>query len=581
MVGLHSVVVYPDRAAGTWSAPIASNPYMATDGAGWRTDPFGPVFTWSAGGMQVPGASKLNRSDTSPVPRIAGALKYRVRVAVTLSQPNSVWWYLHYGKTADAAWKGPYWDPANATQQWAARDLPAGSHTVESVFDAAAIDPVYGFLGPAVQFSVDVGPNRVESIELAYIGGTSAVDLSCLVDTVTIHHGRDDPGSQPEASTASVEFTATPTDPLPVDVEIGATLVVATQTDRSLSQRFVGRITDIALGWDNQGPDTPESGVGQLVAAGFLADLGRRVVGDIPWPQELDGARVARIMAAAGVTLDPAWSDPGSVNLLARDVDSQAALETADAAAQSAGGVVWSTRDGEIRYADAYHRKNASPALTLDACDVLVTPTWRRTLEGLVNDVSIGYGVTPDGGEQPRYTESNAASITKYGSYEYTTATELAAAADAQAMARLLLARNSSPVWILAALPVDTIGLDAERYDTALSLDMHSLVILTGLPAIGMAPTTAALWVEGWRETLTYGTHDLELVVSGYCRTAPAPTWDSTNPSWTWDTVPSEMTWDDAACFGPPVNLGRWDDVAATLRWDQVPAATTWNTWKG
>ena len=135
----------------------------------------------------------------------------------------------------------------------------------------------------------------------------------------------------------------------------------------------------------------------------MLADLGRRVVGDVPWPQELDGARVARIMAAADVSLDPSYSDPGTVQVLPRDVDSQAALAIAQACATSASGLVWHTRTGEVRYADAEHRRGASPALQLNACDILVTPTWRRSSEGLVNLVSIGYGVAPEGGEQPRY----------------------------------------------------------------------------------------------------------------------------------------------------------------------------------
>ena len=113
----------------------------------------------------------------------------------------------------------------------------------------------------------------------------------------------------------------------------------------------------------------------QVIATGALADLGRRVVGDTPWPQRTDGARVAAVMSAAGITLNPATSDPGTVQILPRDVDSQPALDVAASTATDAGGLVWTTRDGEIRYADANHRRNAVPALNLDACDVEVTPS--------------------------------------------------------------------------------------------------------------------------------------------------------------------------------------------------------------
>jgi hypothetical protein len=311
-------------------------------------------------------------------------------------------------------------------------------------------------------------------------------------------------------------------------------LAVTTEANGVTSQRFVGRITDVALGWDDAGKDTPDAGVGQILAVGPLADLGRRVVGSAPFPQELDGARVSRVMAAAGVTLDPIYSDPGTVQILARDIDSAPALDVAHDAATSATGTLWQTRAGEIRYADADHRRGTAVSLTLDACNLLVTPTWRRNLDGLVNDVSIGYGTTPEGGEQPRYTEANTTSKTKWGTYGYTTATELAALADAQTMAHLLLARNSSPVWVMAALPVDTAGLTDDAYETLLALDVHALVTLTGLPAIGTAPTNATLWVEGWAETLTWGGHELELVVSGYCRTAPPPRWDDAPPTLMW-----------------------------------------------
>ena len=362
----------------------------------------------------------------------------------------------------------------------------------------------------------------------------AGVELSCLVDAVSIVHGRDDTGSQPQASSATIDITVTPEDPLPAGVDVGASLVVTTTTPGGVSTRFVGLITDVALGWDDAGEDTPDAGVGQLVAVGPLGDLGRRVVGDVPWPLELDGARVSRVMAAAGVTLDPLTSDPGTVKILPRDVDATAALEAAHAAAVDASGVLWQTRAGEIRYADSSHRRGIPSTLTLDACDLLVTPTWRRNLEGLVNRVSIAYGLAPEGGEQPVFDEESPDSINRWGRYGYSTTTTLAELVDAESVGRLLLARNGSPVWVMAALPVDVTGLDAARYDALLGLDVHSLVSLTGLPSLGTAPTSSALWVEGYKETLTYGGHELELTVSGYCRTVPAPRWDDADPEWTW-----------------------------------------------
>lgn len=410
----------------------------------------------------------------------------------------------------------------------------------------------------------------------------AAVDMSCLVDQVTIRHGREDTTEQPSASSATIDVSLdTDVDELPEVLEVGAVITVTTELAGSTSTRFAGRITDISLGWADAGEDTPDQPELQVIATGVLAELGRRVVGDTPWPQQLDGARVAAVMAAAGIDLDPLYSDPGTVQVLARDVDSQPALEVAQATAGDAGGLVWSTRAGQVRYADADHRRGTTAGLSLDACDILVTPTWSRTTEGLINTVSIGYGPTPEEGEQPRWTGRRDDSIDAFGRFEFTTATELAEEADAAAMGTLLLTRNRVPVWVMSNLPVDVDALDQADTLALLGLDVGDLVHLTGLPAAGDVPTTAYLWVEGWTETLAYGIHDLELIVSGYCRTSPPPRWNDIPPKWTWDDVDPGVTWDDATCFGPLPSAGRWDDVPASTRWDRVPAATTWDTWKG
>lgn len=426
-------------------------------------------------------------------------------------------------------------------------------------------------------------PTGEHTVTVAPADGSAAVDISCLVDTVTIRHGRDDSTSQPEASAVTLDISRDPLGEftLPAALDIGAVIHVSTTTGGGLTaDRFVGTATDLVLGWDDDGEDTPDAGEGSVTATGPMDKIARQVVGDEPWLQELDGSRVSRIMAAAGVVLNPATSDPGTVQILARDVDSQAALDLARGVAESASGMVWETRGGEVRYADAAHRRGIASSLTLDACDILITPTWRRTLEGLVNAVSLGYGVAPEGGEQPRYLASNETSKGRWGTYEYSFTTELATLADASALGNLLMGRNSSPVWLMVALPVDVEGLDDDRYAALLGLEMHSLITLTGLPAIGSAPTTSLFWVEGWTETLGPGIHEIELVVSGYCRTVPPPRWDDVDPAWTWDTIrPPSMTWDDATCWGPPVDFGRWNDVPASLRWDAIPASVTWDTW--
>lgn len=418
------------------------------------------------------------------------------------------------------------------------------------------------------------------------IGG---VDVTCLVDDIALVHGRADTTSQPDASTATIGLDLNNTE-LPVEAEIGAAVLVTTTLETGPAlERFRGRVTDITLGWDDAGPYTPNAGMGQIMAVGPLADLGRRVVGDQPWPAELDGARVARVLELAGVTLDPATSDPGTVMILPRDVDSTDALTVAQETATSAVGMLWETSTGEIRYADAEHRRNIGTRLALDTCDLLVSPAWSRTLQGVTNSVSIGYGAGPGGGEQPRVTADNPDSISRYGIFGYTTATLLEGETDATELARLLVARNGWPVWIMPALPVDMKGLDVAATDTLLRLNVGDLVELTGLPEITpSAPTTAALWVEGWTERLAWEIHEIEVAVSGYCRTVPPPRWDDIDAAYTWDDMadpiysgssltPAPPTWDDMACIGPPQTHDQWTDVPASWRWDTMAKKATWD----
>lgn len=505
-----------------------------------------------------------------------------------------------------------------------------------------------------------------------------SLDMSCDVDDVTTHHGRDDPTAQAEASTSTLSIPGV----VPDGVDIGSKVVIDTKLpDATWSRRFAGAVTDVVATWD-VGVDT-NGGVGvvprtTVTAAGPLSDLGRRVVGDTPWAQELDGARIARILDLAAGTIgawtykgtspdgwndnyfgsqqailsaapdglriewvpgsaiaagfawrssfsviagrrytcsievlvpigqpavrlsnpfvadgpwiqpsnewqtisltftapdsapramgpqafDPArpagmyclcrsWRlyeadanplalgviDPGTVQILARDVDRQPALDLAQSTAVDGAGILWETRTGLVSYADADHRKSTPIGVLLDACDVLMAPVWSRTLGGLVNDVSLGYGTAPGGGEQPRFAVTRPDSLVKYGRYAYSTATQLAALADATRRANILVARGGVPVWNVTTLPLDLSLLDDAQTTALLTLDVNDLVGLLDLPVGTPGDTATSLWIEGWTEHLAYGVHELALSVSAYCRTSPPPEWDEAPATATWDSI--------------------------------------------
>jgi hypothetical protein len=398
----------------------------------------------------------------------------------------------------------------------------------------------------------------------------------------TVRHGRDDPGAAPSADTLTADLRGL----LPAGVDIGSEVSLVAELDGQLFPRFAGRVTDLATGY-GRNVDDP---IAQLVAAGALAGMGHRIIGDEPWPTELDGARVNRIIGLAGVPTDPLRTDPGTVELLGRDVDAQPALEVAQAAAGDAGGIVWQATDGAVLYADADHRRGTVVALELDACLIPAGDIrWGRTLEGLVNDLRVRYGVAPEGSEQPELRRTDPASIAARGTYAASVTTQLLDEAAAASRADDVIVRQADPAWTLSGVTLD-LGLftrelgpvdDLEHTLAVLGLEVHDLVALSGMPA-GSPATQVLLFVEGWVEQVRWGAWSLQLVTSDYCRTVPAPRWDDVDPGWTWDTVDPALTWDGSTCL-PPLGPGpgRWSDVPSTTRWDTVPAAATWDTWEG
>jgi len=401
--------------------------------------------------------------------------------------------------------------------------------------------------------------------------GAGADQIECQVLRASILHGRDDALTQPVASSATLELVGE----LPAAAVIGARVMVEAEYSATKRRtRFVGEITDRGVSWDDVDIPTP-----RIIAVGDIGRIGRRVVGDAPFPVELEGERVARILTLAGFPPEPLLSDPGTVHVLARDVDRQPALGLAHATAEDGGGMVWQDREGRVRYADAQHRRGIVDTLEVQACDIGIGLEWSETLEGLVNDVTIRYGPTPEGGEQPEVRASDPDSIAERGTFAVSTTTAIANVEDANERAGLIIARYARPAWSLGGLELDMDLLDLVQTEDVLTLDVHSLLSVTGLPE-SSPQTSAVLWVEGWAEIIDPGGWVIAFNTSDYCRTAAAPFWDDLPPAVTWDSIDPVLSWDDARCMPPEPPRGRWNDVPSSVRWDTVDPTTTWDNWQ-
>lgn len=396
---------------------------------------------------------------------------------------------------------------------------------------------------------------------------TTSESVECQVLRGSIAHGRDDPTTQPVASTCVLELIGDLPALAVIGTRVEARATVVTARPHSFV-RFVGEITDIKVAWDSVSLTKP-----QIIAAGYIGRMGRRLVGATPYPSELDGARVNRAITDAAVPTDPFLTDPGTVNVLARDVDRRAALDVAHDAAEDGGGILWEDRNGRVLYADTEHRRNAPISATLDACDVSVGLEWQQSLEGLINDIYIRYGLPI-----AEYHASDADMVAQYGVYGGSLSTRLQDEADAIKRADIIIARQARPIWVVSGVEVNLNFLTENEASALINVDVHSLIKLINLPATSPV-SEALLWVEGVRETIEPDSWLFSMAVSDYCRTAGATRWNDLPQSLTWDTLDPNMTWNEVSCIAPDPVGGAWDTTDPALRWDTVSSNVLWDQW--
>lgn len=439
--------------------------------------------------------------------------------------------------------------------------------------------------------------------------GGAAVPEAAL-GPIRINHGRASADVRPEPPTCTVSLRVSALSAWPV---IGTALVVTLSDEFAAAAgittpgkvRFTGRVTDPRV--------NPASDMVQITATGDLARVNAFPVGDAPWPAELDGARAARILALVA-TADPTvvvgLSDPGTVTVLARDVDRQPASSLLADLAACSGGDAWQSRGGVISWHDANYRLNADPILSLTAAEVLSGAEWVQSLDGLVTDLTVGYGAEvfdPVDGTTSQATVTvtdpvAADPVTGLGlsiGLAATISTELATEADATAYATAVVGRRSRPRWHVPNLAVDMLRTITDPADRAAlaAAEPGVLVAVTGLPTTGPVGSSNAHWVEGWAEEITALSWRMSLAVTPRGLTGPQPRWLDIPLTYTppappggTPSAPVTLSWGSPAIDGlswlsavgwwpgdDAPDAGRWADVPGTVHWNTYSPTTTWD----
>lgn len=308
--------------------------------------------------------------------------------------------------------------------------------------------------------------------------------------------------------------------------------------------RFTGEVTDPV--------DDTARGLYTITGVGRLGRGSRRPL-DPSWPAELDGARVARILAAAGVTAGAV--DPGTVKVLPAVTPGRAG-QLLDVVTDSAAGQVVEQPAGVVDWHDSDHRRGTAVTVTLTAAEILNDITWEQHVDDVLNDLDVTWG----DGQTVRATDPT--SIAARESFPGSLATILTTADDAHSRGSLEIARRADPVWQLPALVLDLLRvLSTAKRAQVLALRHGARIQIAGLPAGGPYAGTVEFFVEGHTErAIGRGSGlppvwRLGLAVSDPKLSGVSLRWTDVDPARTWSAAAPAVRWLDVALIENPANL--------------------------
>ena len=401
---------------------------------------------------------------------------------------------------------------------------------------------------------------------------TYRVTIAGLVQTTTtlqdgtITYGRNDFFEATQPSYCNLELlNLDGTSPV---VELLDTVVIEVQdTTSTFVKLFTGEVSGVYNRFEGAGLGGKPNTL-QIQAIGALGLLVKRYAGAVSYPEELDGARIQRILEE---TLFVAWEDisntftwndfttetwatygvqgidtidAGRYEVLARPAEIDQAFNLTDTVQQSALSYLYDTPDFEIGYADAERRSEnyTTNLIELDANLVNADIQTRLQTADIVNSVVIQY-------DDPvlEVVAQNDTSINNYGLLEEIRSTILAQTVDATEQATNFVNYRGTPKVSLEEVTVNLAHSDMTNTvrDNLLGVSMDTLLYLDNIPVGLIAEGYNEGFVEGWTWTLGRNNLELTMSVSNSIYSTLDVQWEDYNALIQWQNLDNTTTWLD------------------------------------
>lgn len=392
------------------------------------------------------------------------------------------------------------------------------------------------------------------------------VQTSVILSGGTITYGRNDFFEPTQPSYCNIELLNLD-GASPVVELLDTVLIEVTDSTGAYVKLFTGEVSGVYNSFNGAGLGG-EPNTLQIQAIGALGLLVKRTAGAVSYPEELDGARIQRILEE---TLFVAWEDlsntltwndfttetwanygvqgidtidAGRYEVLARSPEIDQASNLTDLTQQSGLGYLYDTADFEIGYADAERRSAnyATNLIELDADLVNADIQTRLQTADITNSVIIQY-------DDPIAEEAaqNDTSINNYGLLQEIRSTILAQQLDAQEQAVNFVNYRGTPRTSLEAISVNLANnamTDTVRNDL-LGVTMDTLLYLDNIP-VGLIPEGYFEgFCEGWTWTLGRKNLELTMSVSNSIYSTLDVQWEDYNALIQWQNLDSTTTWLD------------------------------------